>query len=431
MRSLILVMLCVLAPLVSVRAQVENRGPQAGLHIRDFSLEALCFRSADSTASRVDFYLQVPYDVLKFVATPSGFAARYEFTVNILNGDGNGIFEKSWNEEVRAKTFDETQATKGYSLTQRSITLAPGSYSLHVELHEAESGKISIQRRTLDVPDFKHSPFALSDIMLVNRVADSAGRTSISPNVTGNLYENPDNFYVFFEIYTAFQADSVALAYSILDTKDRRVYRKTENRRVEGAATQVIAKIDSSRFPFGTYELRVEARSIPSQSGGPSLTAEIHRSLVMRWGTLPLTMTDLDVAIRQTRYIAASREYDSMMTAPTLEQKQKLFQEFWRRRDPSPDTKRNEYMEEYYSRVQYSNEHFSHFMDGWKTDMGMVFIMLGSPNNVDRHPFNEDSKPYEIWYYYDYSAQVIFVDETGLSDYRLITPIWDLIHRVK
>jgi len=60
-----------------------------------------------------------------------------------------------------------------------------------------------------------------------------------------------------------------------------------------------------------------------------------------------------------------------------------------------------------------------------------VFIVLGSPNNVDRHPFDYDSKPYEVWSYYEFNRQVVFVDETGFGDYKLLTPIWDLLHRGK
>ena len=64
--------------------------------------------------------------------------------------------------------------------------------------------------------------------------------------------------------------------------------------------------------------------------------AEKSRHFVMRWGSVPLTLADLDLAIKQTKYIASSKEYNIMTDASTFEQKQKLFQEFWRKRDPRP-----------------------------------------------------------------------------------------------
>ena len=54
----------------------------------------------------------------------------------------------------------------------------------------------------------------------------------------------------------------------------------------------------------------------------------------------------------------------------------------------------------------------------------MVYITLGPPNNVDRHPFDYDAKPYEVWEYYDQNLQFVFMDETGFGDYRLITPMY-------
>ncbi|HEX9615291.1 MAG TPA: GWxTD domain-containing protein, partial [Bacteroidota bacterium] len=88
-------------------------------------------------------------------------------------------------------------------------------------------------------------------------------------------------------------------------------------------------------------------------------------------------------------------------------------------------------MEEYYHRVEYANKNFGHYMDGWKTDRGMIYIRFGSPDNVERHPFDMNTKPYEIWYYYELERQFVFVDETGFGDYRLRYPTTDLWGRVR
>jgi hypothetical protein len=61
----------------------------------------------------------------------------------------------------------------------------------------------------------------------------------------------------------------------------------------------------------------------------------------------------------------------------------------------------------------------------------MVLIRFGSPQNVERHPFESDSKPYEIWYYYDQNREFIFVDETGFGDYRLRNFGSDLWGRIR
>ena len=58
--------------------------------------------------------------------------------------------------------------------------------------------------------------------------------------------------------------------------------------------------------------------------------------------------------------------------------------------------------------------------------MGYVYIMYGEPSSIERHPFEMDTKPYEIWTYYELNKQFIFVDDTGFGDYRLRNPMWDV-----
>jgi hypothetical protein len=63
--------------------------------------------------------------------------------------------------------------------------------------------------------------------------------------------------------------------------------------------------------------------------------------------------------------------------------------------------------------------------------MGMVYVIFGEPSNIERHPYDMDQKPYEIWDYYDINRQFVFLDNTGFGDYRLITPIWDTFRYAK
>ena len=421
---------CLLAP-VALSAQVEDPNQTAANGTPAFYLDAMSFRSHDSTSPRIDVYLETPFEVLKFVTGDKGFVARYEITVDVLDGGGGELFEKSWNEEVRARSFEETQGRKQYCLTQRSISMAPGTYTLRVQLHELESGRHFIREKKIEIPDYARSPFSISDIMLVNRATNETGHMSISPNVSGNLYDLPHGFFVFFEAYNTSAADSIQITYSVLNRKAVCIYSQSERRRLEGATSQIVARIDSARFQLGAYDLNVDATTIPRRPDTSSYTAQKDRVFVMRWANVPLTLVDLDLAIRQAKYIATGQEYDAMIGANTLEEKQKLFVEFWQKRNAGKDVQHNEYMEQYYSRVQYANEHFGHSIEGWRSDMGMVFILLGPPNSVDRHPFDEDSKPYEVWSYYDYNARVVFIDNAGFGDYRLETPIWDLVRRIK
>ncbi|HEY2934211.1 MAG TPA: GWxTD domain-containing protein [Acidobacteriota bacterium] len=61
-----------------------------------------------------------------------------------------------------------------------------------------------------------------------------------------------------------------------------------------------------------------------------------------------------------------------------------FIEEFWRRRDPTPSTPRNEYKEEHYRRLLYATRMFQEGIPGWKSDRGRVYILHGPP---DREQF--------------------------------------------
>ena len=68
-----------------LRAQVDNRSDYVPIGIPAFYLDAMSFRSNDSSSARIDIYTEVPFEVLQFAASDSGFVARYEITIDILN----------------------------------------------------------------------------------------------------------------------------------------------------------------------------------------------------------------------------------------------------------------------------------------------------------------------------------------------------------
>ncbi|RKY43426.1 MAG: hypothetical protein DRP88_09245, partial [Candidatus Neomarinimicrobiota bacterium] len=193
---------------------------------------------------------------------------------------------------------------------------------------------------------------------------------------------------------------------------------RTYKKEFKKGSAQELIKLSRKDLGFNRYKLNLKV-SIGNE--------EVTRSLVfkVRWYGMTKFIDNLDEAIEQLRYIASPKVLREMKKGTEKEKKEK-FLKFWAAMDPSPGTERNELMEEYYKRVKYANEHFSGFLPGWKTDMGMIFILFGPPNDVEKHPFEINTKPYEIWYYYDINRTFVFVDETGFGDYRLISPLYDI-----
>jgi GWxTD domain-containing protein len=140
---------------------------------------------------------------------------------------------------------------------------------------------------------------------------------------------------------------------------------------------------------------------------------------------------------KDVAYIITDEERKAFRKLETDDERERFIEEFWRRRDPDPDTDENEYREEYYERIAYANEHFASGIPGWKTDRGRIYIQWGKPDEVESHPsggaYNRESYegggststyPFERWFYrylpgVGSGIEIEFVDPTGSGEYRI------------
>ena len=412
----------------TARTQVETSQNLLPEEVLPYNVDAVCFASAVSTASRLDVFIQTPYTSLAFVKAEDGYVASFEVTIQLFDSTGRLFSEKVWTEEVRASTFEQAGSSQGYNLTERVFDLPPGRFSLVTIVRDNETRQANRITREIQVPDFYRSRFALSNILLVSKVTENGGKKTIVPHVSSNVGGLSEGFYAFFEAYNRDALEEVTITTEVYDPKGVLVSGQKTQQRLVADRNQVFVRVDNSSLTMGDYVLRIQAQ-VPGEDSIPHSLASTQRPFVVRWRGMPVAFKDLKDAIEQLQYIANAEDVDQINEATTDEEQRKRFLEFWRRRDPNPNTVRNEAMEEYYAKVEYANAHFQHYIEGWRTDMGMVYIIFGAPNNVDRHPFDLDAKPFEVWSYYDLNHQFTFVDQTGFGDYRLTTPIWEVWQR--
>lgn len=137
------------------------------------------------------------------------------------------------------------------------------------------------------------------------------------------------------------------------------------------------------------------------------------------------------------KYIISNEERKAFVELNTDEERESFIENFWIRRDPTPDSMENEFREEHYRRIAYANERFASGIPGWKSDRGRIYIAYGPADEVESHPsggsyqrpFNEgggstSTYPFEIWryrYLEGIGSDILleFVDPTLSGEYRL------------
>ncbi len=136
-------------------------------------------------------------------------------------------------------------------------------------------------------------------------------------------------------------------------------------------------------------------------------------------------------------YIITPEERAAFKKLTTDEEREQFIEAFWERRNPNPGSPENEFKEEYYRRIAYSNEHYASGIPGWKTDRGRIYIMYGPPDEIDSHPSGgtylrppeegggeTSTYPFEDWRYRyidGIGTNIIleFVDPTMTGEYHL------------
>jgi GWxTD domain-containing protein len=412
-----------------VHAQIES--VQIDEAVSNMFAEVFAFASDQPGKGRVDIYVQVPYPEINFVKEEEQYTGRFEISAAVLSQENQQLWQKSQLVELHLKDFSQTISNRFFSLKQFSTDLAPGKYELLLQVTDQESKKVETFKRSVVVKDFGIDTLALSDVMFVSRMTVDGTRKNIVPNLTGMIGKEQTSFYLFFEIYNRAQLDSVQLTCKFTNLKGEVVVQQTKGEKLAGNRTQTIWQIDTLSIVPGQYLLLIEAAGNIKADSGKAFHASVSRTCIIRMKNMPLVITDIDKATEQLRYIARGNEVDYIREAVTSEEKQKRFLEFWSKHNPDPKASHNVLMEEYYSRVEYANKNYASFMEGWKTDRGMVLIRFGPPQNIERHPFDSNNKPFEIWYYYDQNREFIFVDDSGFGDYRLRYPQTDLWGRVR
>lgn len=141
-----------------------------------------------------------------------------------------------------------------------------------------------------------------------------------------------------------------------------------------------------------------------------------------------------DTFFEKTRLIMTSEEQEIYKHLPDEDAKREFIQEFWDKRDPTPETEENENRQAFQQRIEYANQWFNEGAGkdrGWDTERGRILLQLGFP---DRREFGDYTStdpitgrlrgtkryPMERWYYYEYSLALVFVDLNGFGKLRLI-----------
>ncbi|MCE9626879.1 MAG: GWxTD domain-containing protein [Candidatus Eisenbacteria bacterium] len=156
-----------------------------------------------------------------------------------------------------------------------------------------------------------------------------------------------------------------------------KVVAQQESTAVEGRFMTADVRFDLADQPAGSYQLDTK---VWQEGDAGSLQRRARFSI--GWEADTWNRNAADIA-DEVHFLLESREEETFAVLQPGEQ-EKMLAEFWKKRDPTPETAVNEALLTYRDRVEYANTQWSRFGlgKGMFTDMGRVYIRYGAPTEV-------------------------------------------------
>ncbi len=414
----------------------------------DFQFDYAQF-SYDSVSNYIEFYYSFPKDELKTTETSAGNFVNGLLKIQITDkSTGKDVVNKIWKIKQPVNPGDSTDAQHAL-VGVLGFKLGKGNYVAKVSGGDfADTSKTKTYTEKFKVNPFIGNKISLSHIELAKNIKnEGVNKKSIfyknsyevipNPSIVFDP-QNPVLFY-YVELYnllTAAKHGNLKMNVALVNSVGEVVYQRGGNVKPVSNALVKVGMINLTKFPTDSYNLLITLRDTTNDKGAISgkkffLYNPKQKQNEVAKGNAPfigseygvLSEDDCDLQFDEAKCIATGEEIDRYEKLTSLDAKRKFLYNFWKKRDPLPQTPENEFKEKFLKRLRYVNAHFGAFnKPGYKTDRGRVYLKYGPYDQIERYPSSSNRKPYQIWYYNSIEGGVYFIfgDLTGYSDYELL-----------
>ena len=370
-------------------------------------------RAISKDSILVTAFVDIPFRSLQFIKKNNSFFASYDVSIILKNNNGKRIFRKMWTDSIRTDDYIQTQSRLRTRKHFSNFTVAKNKYEIESELYDKDTRNKGSKNIKIDFSKLTKTPSLMKPLIVAELEGEWGFRVNEFP-ITGKSITNIDKGLTL--IISGF-----------VDSKPYEVLGFIEGVNEDGK--DIILKKDTSDGFFNhRYKLDKSILSTMGLEIGIKLIqskkeSEIIKKISIYKPGLSGFVNNVENSFQQMRYILTNNERKEAKgkKGKALE---KIFLDFWNKRDPTPDSNINELMEEYYIRVNYVNEYFNmSWKEGWETDFGMIYILFGPPDEIQRsNVTSTNTSIYQAWYYNRLNKQFVFRDQNGFGDFKLEKP---------
>ena len=370
-------------------------------------------RAVSKDSIKVTAFIEIPFKSLQFIKRKDGFYASYDASIVLQDNDGKQIIRNMWSDSISTNNYMHTQSKFRSRKHYVNFIIAKDKYFILSDLYDKDTRKKGSKKKKLDYTKQYKTPSLMEPVI----IADLKGEWGFGSNkfpITGKKITSIDKGLTV--LLSGFVNES---PYSIQvnkkgtdDEKELIIIKENTN---NGFFNHEIL-IDKEYL--NSINLNIEVKLVQSKK-----EKKIEKNVTIYKPGLSGFVNNIENSFRQMKYILTNTERNNAKGKKGKDL-ESVFLDYWKVRDPTPETSLNELMEEYYIRVNYVNDNYKmSWKEGWETDFGMIYILFGPPDQIQRTNINNsNTSVYQVWYYNRINKEFVFKDLNGFGDYRLDRP---------
>lgn len=402
----------------------------------------------DTTSNYVEFYYSFNQVSLTVVNTDSVDYIQGILHISITDSaTGEFVVNNSW---LAPNIIRDSSDFNKSLIGAIGFVIGEGVYYCKLSGADAQD---SLKTKTIDgylrINPFLKLSASMSDLQLAsNIIPQSTNKSSIfykntyevTPMPTAIFGENQPVLFYYTELYNLSDesgSNNLRLNQLVFNSRDQLIIIKSKqiDRKIDSRVE--VGTLHAYKLPTDTYTLVCTLIDSTANQGVSSskkffvynpgvayvdtFTQQTSSVLSTAFGVM--SEEELDDLFSKSRYIATQAEIDQYDLLSNENGKREFMFNYWESRNNDPLNSESYSYLAYVKRVKESNAKYKAMgKEGWKTDRGRIYIMYGEPSEIERFPNKPQTRPYEIWNYYDIEGGVYFVfgDITGFSDYQVI-----------
>lgn len=377
-----------------------------------FQYELANLAASDSTLSRLLLGMSILQGELNFLPVAQGFEAEYRISLALVSANGDTVAAHKEEARLRVENLAETHSRQKYAFHRFDFNLPPGQYVAHLTLLDVASNLQTEATAPKQLRDFgaAHSALAVSDAVWLERPSREAGNYDLM------LFENTTNpnreLALYFEIMSRDRGTPLHVRQTIRNAQNEIVLEQQRIWPRQGTIEKIFLPISTELLPYGSYAVEMTLQ----QAGARE---RVVAGLRLAWDDIPNTALHLNHALATAKYLASEQESQTLqfaLTQEALPAKQEALRKFWQAHDT---TATHAVRSAFYHRMVAAEDKFGGERRGWQTDLGRVYLMHGSPDEIEIHSRTSKAQPLQIWRYRALGREFLFIDRKGLGLYQL------------